>query len=739
MTTVSIEIDGKKIEARGDAMLIEAADEAGITIPRFCYHKKLSIAANCRMCLVEVEKAAKPLPACATPVTEGMKVLTRSPKAIRAQKNVMEFLLINHPLDCPICDQGGECELQDVAVGYGKDVSRFAENKRVVASKSIGPLIATDMTRCIHCTRCVRFGEEISGVRQLGATGRGEHMEIGTYIATTLDTEMSANVIDLCPVGALTSKPFRYTARAWEMTQHSSVAPHDCIGSNIFIHARRNEIMRVVPRENEDVNECWISDRDRFSYEGVNSADRVTAPMIKIDGRWQQTDWNTALDNVAIGLRKVVEKGADSLGCLISPSASVEELYLAQKLMRGLGSHNIDHRLHQTDFAAEQNAPAAPALGITLKQIEDRDAILLIGSNVRKDQPIAAHRLRMAALQGAKIYAVNPADYGVNFDLAHNHVVQPEAMVASLAAIASALLGKTGKSAPDGFAALSQGVAVTDSHQLIADGLIKAGNVAVIVGNYGNHHPQASAIHGLAELIARLADASYGALTFGANATGAWHAGAVPHRSAGAESVTTPGLNVRQMAETGLPGYLLVNVEPEYDTAYTAELQASLGRAEFVVALAGYQTDALLASANVILPSASFGETSGTLVNIEGRWQSFNGAVAPKGDARPAWKILRVLGNLLSVAGFDYMSSEEVLKDVKSKMGAGKSNGWGCVSASPATATDYARAGSVGIYAVDGIVRRAPALQQTADGHAVAKSIADNEKYETTSAEVEQA
>lgn len=729
MTTVSIEIDGNKVEARSDAMLIEAADEAGFNIPRFCYHKKLSIAANCRMCLVEVEKAAKPLPACATPVTEGMKVFTRSPKAIRAQKNVMEFLLINHPLDCPICDQGGECELQDVALGYGKDVSRFTESKRVVANKNIGPLIATDMTRCIHCTRCVRFGEEITGVRQLGATGRGEHMEIGTYIEATVDTEMSANIIDLCPVGALTSKPFRYSSRAWEMTQHASVAPHDCIGSNIFIHVRRNRIMRVVPRDNESINETWISDRDRFSYDALYSVDRITSPMLKVDGHWQVTDWNTALDNVAIGFKALSVKAPNSIGCLVSPSSTVEELYLAQKLMRGMGSNNIDHRLLQTDFSDQSNAAAYPALGVALKDIPSLDSILLIASNVRKDQPIAAHRIRMAALQGAQIFAVNPADYGFAFPLAVNEIADIDSMLFSLAGIAKALLALTNAAPHIGFSGLINDVVISPSHQKIAEGLVNSGKAAVIVGNLGNHHPRAAAIHALAVLISDLANASYGVLSHGANSAGAWLAGAVPHRIEAGQDTKSIGLDARQMSESALSGYLLINIDPEIDSANADALVNNLGNAEFVVALSAYKNDAIHAVANVILPMASFGETSGTLVNAEGVWQSFNGAVTPYGEARPAWKVLRVLGNVLDLAGFDYISSDEISTELKCKVDAMKisNSGWKCPETLTVEGSEAALCTNLGIYSVDPIVRRSVSLQSTNDGRSATLKSALND------------
>lgn len=718
MTTVSIEIDGNKVEARSDAMLIEAADEVGINIPRFCYHKKLSIAANCRMCLVEVEKAAKPLPACATPVTEGMKVFTRSPKALRAQKNVMEFLLINHPLDCPICDQGGECELQDVAVGYGKDVSRFSENKRVVPSKNIGPLIATDMTRCIHCTRCVRFGEEISGIRELGATGRGEHMQIGMYVEATVDSEMSGNVIDLCPVGALTSKPFRFSARAWEMSQLPSIAPHDCIGSNINVHVRGNKVMRVVPRENEEINETWISDRDRFGYEGIYHEDRLKTPMIKIEGQWQETDWNTAIEQVANGIKKIVAKNPDDLACLVSPSATVEEHYLAQKIVRNLGSNNIDHRLFQTDFSGQEHAPAFPALGLTLAQLANCEALLLVGSNVRKEQPIAAHRIRMATLQGAKIFCVNPADYGFSFDVSENEIVAEDQIMQSLAGIASAIISLTGYKVTADVTNLLQDCKPTALQIRIAQGLISVSQPAVIVGNYGNHHAQASSIHFMASLIARLVKGSYGTLTHGSNSAGAWLAGAIPHRGPAGTAVSSAGRSARDLALQPMTGYLLINNEPEHDSAYGDKLQENLASAEMVVALSSFMSASLNKCADVILPIATFGETSGTFVNVEGKWQSFNGAVPPLGESRPAWKVLRVLGNLLDLEGFDYITSQEVADDLQRQVTASKEKTetpWKCPESLIGATNEINNKPSPSMYQVDAIVRRAAALQATMD------------------------
>ncbi|KPJ96786.1 MAG: NADH dehydrogenase [Gammaproteobacteria bacterium SG8_15] len=722
----NIEIDGKKIEARDGAMVIEAADEAGIYIPRFCYHKKLSIAANCRMCLVEVEKAAKPLPACATPVTDGMKVFTKSVKAIDAQKGVMEFLLINHPLDCPICDQGGECELQDIAMGYGNDVSKFVEKKRVVKDKNLGPLIATDMTRCIHCTRCVRFGAEIAGIRELGATGRGEHMEIGTYITRNVTSEMSGNVIDLCPVGALTSKPFRFSARAWELVERDSVAPHDCIGSNLQVHVRSGkEVVRVVPRENESINETWISDRDRFSYEALNSAERLHAPLIKVDGEWKETDWETALQATVSGINRVIaESGANNFAALASPTSTIEELYLLQKLLRQLRIPNLDHRFRQTDFSFSNEDPVYPWLGQEIQNLENNDAVLLIGSNIRKDQPIAAHRFRKACHNGTKMMHLNAVDYEFHMPIAAKIVVSPTAYVRELAGIVGALLKATGKPAPAGFDKIRAGVEITTTHQRIADNLQGKEQTSVLLGPQAINHPQATSIRMLANLIASLSQSRLGYLPEAGNSVGAWISGFVPHRVPGGANAETSGLNANEMLTKSLKGYLLLNVEPDIESASPAQAKQSLTNADFVVAMSYYGSENIKDYAHVILPITPFAETSGTFVNAEGTWQSFNGVVAPAGDARPAWKVLRVLGNLFSCDGFDYVTSEDVLKEVKEKAGniiAENSIEWRCPELTKSNkAADIVRIAEWQMYAGDSLQRRAHALQSTFDADVAA-------------------
>lgn len=722
----SIEIDGKKLEARDGAMVIEAADDAGIYIPRFCYHKKLSVAANCRMCLVEVEKAAKPLPACATPVTDGMKIFTKSKKAIDAQKGVMEFLLINHPLDCPICDQGGECELQDIAVGYGNDVSKFVEKKRVVKDKNLGPLIATDMTRCIHCTRCVRFGTEIAGIRELGATGRGEHMEIGTYVTRNVSSEMSGNVIDLCPVGALTSKPFRFSARSWELMERDSIAPHDCIGSNLQIHVRGgNEVVRVVPRDNEAINETWISDRDRFSYEALNSSERLKTPLIKVDGEWKETDWETALQATVSGINRVIaESGAEKIGALASPTATVEELYLLQKLMRQLRIPNIDHRIRQTDFTYSEEDPVYPWLGQTIQDLESNDAVLLVGSNIRKDQPIAAHRFRKACHNGLKVMHLNAVDYEFYMPVEEKIVVNPAAFTRELTGIAKALLKITGQATPAGFDKLSADVKITSNQQQIADQLQNGSTASVLLGPQAINHPQAASIRMLANLIATLSQSHFGYLPEGGNSAGAWITGAVPHRDAGGANNELSGLNAKEMLEQGLNGYLLLNVEPDIESAAPAHAKQSLGNAEFVVSLSYFGSDNIKQYADVILPVAPFTETSGTFINAEGIWQNFSGVVASLGAARPAWKVFRVLGNLFDCDGFDYLASDDVLKEVKDNAGSVIANNnieWRCPDQlSSVDSTDILRISELQVYAGDSLQRRAHALQSTFDADTAA-------------------
>jgi NADH-quinone oxidoreductase subunit G len=708
---VNIEIDGVAVKARKGEMLIRATDAHGVYVPRFCYHEKLSIAANCRMCLVEVEKAPKPLPACATPVAEGMKVFTKSPRAIGAQRATMEFLLINHPLDCPICDQGGECELQDLAVGFGRDISRFSERKRVVPDENLGPLIATDMTRCIQCTRCIRFTEEIAGIQELGMIGRGEQMKVRTYIETTVHHEMSGNVIDLCPVGALVSKPYRFSARAWEMTSVPLVSPHDGVGTNLFGHVLRGKLMRVVPRENEAINEIWIADRDRFSYEGVYSADRLQRPMIRKGEEWVETDWESALAKTAEGLRL----RAAELGVLASGSSTVEELFLAGRIARGLGTNNIDHRVRQRDLRDQGADPAFPNLGMSIAAIDSLSALLVIGSNLRREVPVLAHRIRKAARSGAQIAMLNPARFDYKFPVAAYLPSAPAKQVADLAAILSAAAQTAGKAVPEYLAASVRDAKVEDSHRAVAAALAHGDKRAVWLGALAIRHPAFADLRALAAALAEITGASFGVLAEGGNAAGAYLAGAVPHREAGGKVIETPGLSAAAMLERPLKAYVLFGgVEPWVDVM-NAEAARTLSKAEFVVAITPFANDSLRKVAHVILPIGTFAESSGTYVNMEGVWQSQTGAAAPVGESRPGWKVLRVLGNLLNLPGFEYQSSEEVREELRKLCGETAAAGYrGSHRVAPATGE--ATLVDLPMYQIDALVRRAPSLQKTREG-----------------------
>jgi NADH-quinone oxidoreductase subunit G len=721
--TVTIEVDGRKLQARKGEMLIRVTDAAGIYIPRFCYHKKLSVAANCRMCLVEVEKAPKPLPACATPVADGMVVHTRSEYAHRAQKGTMEFLLINHPLDCPICDEGGECDLQDQALGYGKDASRYTEVKRIVKDKNIGPLIATEMTRCIHCTRCVRFGKEVAGVMEFGGLGRGEHMEIRTFLDQSVNSEVSGNVIDLCPVGALTSKPYRFTARAWELQDHPSISPHDAVGSNIVVQTRRGKVMRVLPRDNEAVNECWLADRDRFSYQALNAEDRLRAPMIRRGTKWEETDWSTALEFTVAGLRKVLTAhGPGNLGALASPISTAEEFYLLQKLVRALGSGNVDHRLRQLDFSDDNAAPVSPALGRPIAELESLDAVLLIGANPRKDQPLINLRLRKAALKGARVFAINPVDYEFSYKLAGKVIAAPADMVRALAGVARALSALKKSKLPEAFTRHFGDIKPGAPEQAMAEALQQGANASVLLGGFALSHPQAATLRSLAQMVADLCGAKPGQLSEG-NSAGAWLAGCVPHRDAAGKAATVAGRHARAMLDQPLKAYVLFGVEPELDCLDGAAASTALQAAEFVVMMTSFKPSPYRTRAaeyaHVWLPLAPFTETDGTFVNVEGRRQDFAAAAPPLGEARPGWKILRMLGHLLGLSGFEQGDVDEVRREMNlPAMASSVSSFPFAVTAMEAAAADAGRLmrlAEVPIYAVDAIVRRAPALLNTAD------------------------
>ncbi len=708
---VNLEIDGKTVAVENGATVMDAATKLGIFVPHFCYHKKLSIAANCRMCLVQVEKAPKPLPACATPATEGMKVQTASEYAKSAQKSVMEFLLINHPLDCPICDQGGECQLQDLSVGYGGSASRYKEEKRVVFHKDVGPLVSMqEMARCIHCTRCVRFGQEVAGVMELGMAGRGEHSEILSFVGRSVDSELSGNMIDLCPVGALTSKPFRYAARTWELARRKSVAPHDGLGSNLIVQVKQDTVMRVLPLENEAVNECWLSDRDRFSYEGLNSHDRLARPMIKVGGQWQETDWHTAISTAVAGLggaRK--HHGAEALAALASPNSTLEELHLLNRLMRGLGSNNIDTRLRQADTSADGKFSGARWLGMPVADIGALQSVLLVGSTVRKEHPLVAARLRAGAKKGLSLNIVHVADDELLMNVAQRAIVRPSQMVESLAAIAKALAEARNASLPAGVASAVAQVAISAEARAIAQNLAGKERVAVLVGNYAQHHADFTTLHVLAQEIARLAGGKLGFLVESANAVGAAVVGAEP----GAEGYCAQGMVCKPRK-----GYLLMGMEPA-DCHDPAATLAALKQADCVVALTAYR-GVLDDVADVLLPITPFTETAGTFVSMEGRVQSFNGVVKPHAESRPGWKVLRVLGNEFGVAGFDQEDVEQVRAGISADLTgyvAGKLNNLigGVEIRMPAKIDGIERVGEVPIYSTDAQVRRAPSLQKTAD------------------------
>ena len=708
--TVNIEVNGVALKARKGQMIMQVTDPAEIYIPRFCYHDKLTVAANCRMCLVEVEKAPKPLPACATPVTEGMKVFTKSPKAVAAQRATMEFLLINHPLDCPICDQGGECELQDLALGFGRDISRFSEGKRVVKDKNLGPLVSTDMTRCIHCTRCVRFGAEIQGYPQMGATGRGEHMEIGTYIEHSVDHELSANIIDLCPVGALNSKPFRYHARAWEMTQSALVSPHDAFGTNLYAHVLRGKLMRMVPRENEDINETWIADRDRFGFEGMYSADRVSQPMLRIDGNLQVVDWEVALNAAAEGLQRAAAVSKAATGYIASPMATVEELFLLAQIARGLGSSNIDHRLRQLDFRAQESEAAYPHLGLKIAEVEQLEGVLIVGSDLRHEMPLLAHRIRKAAIKaGAQVAFLNPRRFEYMFPVA-GHVTETD-LLAELKALVHAAAGAANKPVPAGVG----DARVTDTHKSLVAALSHGSRRAVILGTLAQRHPAYSQLKALSAALAELCEASVGCITEGPNAAGAYLAGAVPHRESGGAQLGAAGLSARQMLESPLKAYVLLGgIDPANDLAVDPWALAS---ADLVVAVTSHLPESLRGVVHVVLPIGTFAETSGTYVSAEGRWQSWAGAAKLAGESRPGWKVLRVLANLLNLHGMDFDSSDEIRDALKALCGAR-------LEAARATAGGASPNGEIPKgswveippYQGDLLVRGSEPLQKTKDG-----------------------
>jgi len=725
MALLNIEIDGQPTQIESGRTVMDAARQLNIAIPHFCYHNKLSIAANCRMCLVQVEKAPKPLPACATPVSEGMKVFTHSEFAVKSQKAVMEFLLVNHPLDCPICDQGGECQLQDLAVGYGGSDSRFQEEKRVVANKDLGPLISTDMTRCIHCTRCVRYGEEIAGIMELGMGGRGEHSEIMAFMGQTVDSEVSGNAIDLCPVGALTSKPFRFSARTWELRRNRSISPHCSLGSNLVVQSKADRVMRVLPGINEELNECWLSDKDRFSYEALGAEDRAQKPMIKRNGQWNESTWQDALDFAVEGLRQALRSaaGPDAIAALASPHQTLEELYLLQALVRGLGSGNVDHRLNQTDFRLDSSLQGSPWLGMSVAQLPQLNACVLIGSSVRKDHPLIAVRLRQAVRKGAKLHMIHIADDDLAMKKAASLFVKPSEMPKALAEVLVAAAQQLGTRLPASFGI--EQVQASAEAQAIAASLIAGAHTAVMLGNFAQHHPEFSQLYVLGEELARLTQSTFGVIGEAANSVGANIAGAVPsHGPFGAEAIQ--GKPASELIAQGRQAYILLGTEPDLDSANGAAVRLAMREAQCVIAMTSF-TSQVMEYADVILPIAPFSETAGSYVNTEGRLQSFTAAVKPLGESRPAWKVLRVLANLFALPGFDF----EDMDGLRDSMGGDLVERSRRYAFNPLTAHHtevlppvpnglmpghyLERATETPIYRADAVVRRSPSLQIRTD------------------------
>ncbi|NOR19763.1 MAG: NADH-quinone oxidoreductase subunit G [Xanthomonadales bacterium] len=707
---VSIEVDGQSMDVPKNSMIIEATDKAGISIPRFCYHSKLSIAANCRMCLVDVEKAPKPMPACATPVMEGMKIYTQSRRAIDAQHGVMEFLLINHPLDCPICDQGGECELQDLAMGYGRSVSRFSERKRVVQDHDIGPMVQTDLTRCIQCTRCVRFLDEIAGTNELGLFGRGYRTEIGTSLAQGIDSELSGNVIDLCPVGALTNKPFRFSARAWELMARPSLATHDGVGSNLWYHTRRGRVMRAVPRDSEATNETWLSDRDRYSHFGLNSEDRVLEPMIKVDGEWQNASWDEGITAASEALKNAVYvHGSDNLGVLVSPNASTEEHFLAQRLAQGLECTNIDYRLREQDFADDKARAETAAFRSPMTDIDQADSILLIGSNIRHEAPILGQRVRKAWRNGAQVAAINPVDWNFHFPLAAQLITAPQNMLAELAKLAIAVADASGNELPASLQTALNGNQPDETHTAMADMLAGDGNHMLILGQAAMAHEQASWMRQLSSWIAEASGARYNIIPHGGNTTGAATASAL----AGQANIGNDGLNAREMLSSELKAYLLWDIEPEYDVANPAMANKALSSAEVVVAVTSFASEGLKKIADVILPLAPLAESEGLFYTLDGQSFSIEAAVGAAGQAKPGWKILRRLGAELELDGFSQVNMAGLRQEMLAEADNSYFSAAQVELAVPQQGGDLYRVGDVAMYAVDALCRRSEVLQQT--------------------------
>ena len=730
---LKVEINGQQFEAEPGSTIIEVADSAGIYIPRFCYHEKLSVAANCRMCLVEVERAPKPLPACATPVTDGMVVQTLSEIAKQAQEDTMEFLLINHPLDCPICDQGGECPLQDQAMGFGGSSSVFEEVKRSVDNVDLGPLISTEMTRCIHCTRCVRFGEEVAGVMELGAIGRGEDMKISTFLGTSMDSEISGNVIDLCPVGALTSKPYRFTARTWELNGHKGISPHDCLGSNLEIQEIGGVVKRVLPRDNESVNECWLSDRDRYSYESVNCNDRLTMPLVRRGENYQEIEWTEALELVSSELTHIKESwSGEQIGAIVSPTSSLEEFFLLQKILRALGSSNVDHRLRQQDFRDDPAAPVCPGTEMPISKIQELDGVLIVGSNIRKELPLISLRLRRLAQQGGEIAVLNPMSFNHNFKATQEVIAKPSMMAIVFASIARKIAMTAGKAdlLPGHFVEFAARHEFGTDVDAIADCLTgDDANALIVLGQIAMNHPDASLLRQIASWLGKNCGIKI-ALLPDANGVAGWVAGCVPHRLPGGRPNASPGLNCKNMIDERLKAYVLYGVEVSSDYADPVALDTALNEAEFVVSFSTFRS-AVPMQADVVFPLAAFTEIDAGYINCDGVYQFASAAVKPMGQSRPGWKILRVLGNFLKLDGFDHVTSKDIITeleevyDLSEPISARYKSDLQVDNHIVAQSTELKhgkqldRIIDVPVYRVDPTVRRATALQSTQDAHTV--------------------
>ncbi len=714
---VKIEIDGIEFSAKRGTKIIEVADEAGIYIPRFCYHKKLSIAANCRMCLVEVEKAPKLFPACATPIAEGMKIFTNTSKVISAQKAVMEFLLINHPLDCPICDQGGECELQDLTVGYGCTTSRFLEAKRAFQDYDFGPLVSTDVTRCILCSRCVRFCSEISGTDDLGIINRGSNSRIFTFLKSNLQSGLSGNVIDLCPVGALTAKPSKFKARPWELVQKSFISCHDSLGSNIYLHVFRDKVIRVVPKRNDVINETWISDRDRFSYEGLYSEDRVSSPMVKENGEWNSVSWSYALDVVSKNIKSIISKyGADSIGAIASPNSTCEEFYILQKLLRTLGSNNLDHRLNQVDFNFQYNMPVFPGINIGLDEIDNLDSVLIIGSDIVKDHPIIGIKLRKIINNGGNVFILNPIDFELFMNVSNKIIVNPKDFITVITCLLKNIVILNDNFNDKVILDLVSKVSDYDKYKNFAEKFFNSKRKLILLGSYVTFTQDYSKILYLSNILAKISSSFFGILSDGSNSVGGWLTGFVPHRlPGGLLNESGNNINFSNIFSRLLKMYILFGVELENDSIYIKKHLDALNKSEFTVSFSSFKSDFLLDMVDVILPISSTYENVGTYVNISGIWQSFDPVVVSDYEVKFGWESLLNLAMSLKLNGFNYIDSYSILEDIKSSVGENLVLSWNfneIDNLKSNVSSDLIVIPFLSQYNIDALVRRASSLQK---------------------------